>query len=126
MARRRCGFVHEEADGGFVQCFRGGEADVLDDVAAALELLFRIGEWGAGFLRLQEEEADPFGKDGDGEDGFRGALGGSEADGQGVVVVVDELEGGGIAGAHRFEDGLGERGYLGREFVDEGCELFCR
>ena len=79
------------------------------NVAAALQSLVRIGEWGAGFLRLEEEEANPFGKDSDGEDGFRGALGGAEADGEGVVVVVDEFERGGIARLNRRKNRLGER-----------------
>jgi hypothetical protein len=117
------GFSHKFADGGLVQCFCGGEADVFDDVAGALQPLFRIGEWGAGFLRLEEEEADPAGKDGDGKDGLRGALGGAEADGEGVVVVVDELERGGVALAHFCENVFGERGYLRRELLDEGREL---
>jgi hypothetical protein len=38
------------------------------------------------------------GRDRDGEEGFRGALGGAEADG--VVGVVDEFERGGIARSH--------------------------
>jgi hypothetical protein len=117
------GFSHKFADGGLVQCFCRGEADVFDDAAGALQPFFRIGEWGAAFLRLEEEEADPTGKDGDGEDGLGGALGGAEADGEGVVVVVDELEGGGVAFAHFCENVFGERGYFGREFQDEGCEL---
>lgn len=118
--RAGCGFLHERADGGLVQCGCGFQADVFDDVAAALQSLLRVVEGSRGFLRLEEEEADPAGEDGDGEDGFRRSLGGTEADGEGVVVVVDEFERGGIAGARRGEDGFGERGDFGCEFRDEG------
>jgi hypothetical protein len=98
-------------------CF---EDDVSGHVAAAGEEAFGVAKAGAV---LQEEEADPAGIEGDGEDGVGGAVGGGEADGEGVVVVVDELDGAGEAGAHFAEGGAGLGGDFGREFVEEGVQL---
>lgn len=86
---------------------------MADLVAAAGEEAFGVAEASAA---LQEEEADPAGKKRDGEDGVGDAVGGGEADGEGVVVVVDELAGAGEAGAHFAEGGAGLGGDFGWEF----------
>lgn len=104
---------HEVLNGGRVEEGRGFEDNVADAVAAAGEETFGIAEAGAV---EEEEEADPLRIESDGEDGFGGALGGSEADGEGVVVVVDELAGAGEAGAHFAEGGAGLGGDFGWEF----------
>jgi len=62
---------------------------VANLVAAAFETAGRIAEASAV---EEKKEADPARKKRDGEDGVGGAVGGAEADGEGVVVVVDELE----------------------------------
>jgi len=114
------GLGDEVLHGGRVEEGRGFEDDVAGFVAAAGEESFGVAEAGAA---LQEEETDPAGKEGDGEDGVGGAVGGGEADGEGVVVVVDELDGAGEAGAHFAEGGAGLGGDFGREFVEEDVEL---
>ena len=72
---------------------------------------------------MQEEKADPARKKRDGEDGVGGALGGAESDGEGVVVVVDELEGTGEAGAHFAESGARLGSDLRSEPVEESIQL---
>lgn len=69
---------------------------MLHYIAASFENTFGIGQSGA----LKKEETNPLWVDGDREDSIGGSLGGAEADSQGVVVVVDELERGGVANAH--------------------------
>ena len=87
----------EVLNGGRVEEMRRFEDDVAGLVAAAGEEAFGVAEAGAV---LQEEEADPAGIEGDGEDGVGGAVCGGEADGEGVVVVVDEFDGAGQASTH--------------------------
>ena len=96
------------------------EPDVASLFTAALEVAVRIVEAGAVD---EEEEADPARKKRDGEDGVGGAVGGAEANSEGVVVVVDELEGAGETGAHPAQSDAGLGGDVGSELVKEGVEL---
>lgn len=60
------GFPHESRDSRVVKKFGRREDDVLCDVSAALEFFVRIGET----FGLEEKQADPSGKERDGEDSF--------------------------------------------------------
>ena len=60
------GILHESGDSRVVKRFGRGKDDVLRDVSAALELLLGIGET----LGLEEKQADPSGKERDGEYSF--------------------------------------------------------
>ena len=91
-----------------------------DMIATALETAGGIAEARA---IDEEKEADPAREEGDGEDGLGGALGGTESDGEGVVVVVDELDGAGEAGAHFAEGGAGLGSDVGGELVQESIQL---
>ena len=110
----------EVLDGGVVDQGWIFEFDMADLVAASFEVVAGVAEAGAA---LEEEKADPAGKERNGEDGFGGPLGGAESNGEGVVVVVDEFDGAWEAGAHPAECGAGLGGDFGGEFVEEAVEL---
>ena len=114
------GLGDEFLDSGLVNHGAVVELDVAGLLAAAFEVAVGIAEAGAV---LQEEEADPAREDSDREEGVGGAVGGGEADGQRVVIVVDEFLGAGEAGAHAAQGDAGFGGDLGSEFVEEGVEL---
>jgi hypothetical protein len=114
------GLGDEVLDGGVVDHGWAFELDVPAPVAVSFEVAAGIVEAGAVD---QEEEADPAGKESDGEDGFGGAFGGAESDGEGVVVVVDEFEGAGEASAHFAKGDAGLGCYFRGEFVEEAVEL---
>lgn len=113
------GFVHERGYGGVVEQGGIGKHDVPNLVAAAFEDAGRIGETRS----LKEEEADPPGIKRDREDAIGGAFSRAEADGESVVVVVDELEGGGVAAAHFVEGRLSEFSNFGGIAGNEAGEL---
>jgi hypothetical protein len=54
--------------------------------------------------RLKEEEADPAWVQGDGEDDLRHSLGRTKADGQGIVVNVDNFDRSRQPSAHLSQD----------------------
>jgi hypothetical protein len=112
-------FLHEGADGGIVEQGRRVEADVADRRSATLQEFLRIGDAGP----VSKKEVHPLWIDRDGKEEFRGALGGSIADDQRVVVVVDEFERGGIELAHLRADSLARSDHLRRVFREEGDEL---
>ena len=114
------GLGDEALDAGVVNHGAVVELDVAGLLAAAFEVAVGIAEAGAV---LQEEEADPAREDSDREEGVGGAVGGGEADGQRVVIVVHEFLGAGQAGAHAGQGDAGFGGDLGSEFVEEGVEL---
>jgi hypothetical protein len=114
------GLGDEVLDRGRVEEGRVFELDVADLIATALEAAGRVAEAGAVD---EEKEADPAGEERNGEDGFGGALGGAESDGEGVVVVVDELDGAGEAGAYFAEGGTGLGRNLGGELIQEFIQL---
>ena len=117
------GLGDEVLDGGCFEERRSFEDDVADLVAAA-------GEEAVGVAKadsvLQKEEADPARIERDGEDAVAGALGGREADGESVVVVVDELTGTGKTSAHAAQSGARLGGDVGGELVEEAIELGLR
>src|SRR6266498_1985149 len=71
----------------------------------------------------KKEQANPAGEHRDGEDSVPGPLGRSKADGQRVVIVIDELDRAGQALAHlrQHRTGLGRN--AGAELGDESGQL---
>ena len=110
----------EVFDRGRVEESGGFEDHVTDEVAAAAQEPVGIAE---AQTVLQKEEADPARIEGDGEEGVRSALGRAEADGESVVVVVDEFLRTGQTGAEFAQSGAGLGGDVGRVLVEESIEL---
>ena len=114
------GLGDEVLHAGAVDHRRVGELDVADLMAGAGEEAVGIAQAGAV---EEKEEADPARVKGDGKQGVGGAIGGSESDGEGVVVVVDEFLGAGKAGAQAAQSVAGLGGNDGLVLVEEGVEL---
>lgn len=106
-------------DGGFVEGGGGGELEEANLLAGAGQQFVGIGELGA----LEKTQADTARVGGDGEDGFRWALGRAEAEDKEVVVVVNHLDGVRQPLPHFGPQRPGERGDLRREFGDEAGDL---
>lgn len=120
LGREFEGLGDEVLHGGRVKERRRLEDDVSGLLAVAGEKPGRIAKASAVD---QEKEADPAREERNGEDRFGGAIGGAEADGEGVVVVVNEFDGSGETGAHFTERGAGLGSDVGGELVEEGVEL---
>lgn len=114
------GLCDEVFDGRVVEDCGGAELDVTGLFAAAFEKSRGVAEAGAV---LQKEEADPARKERDGEDCLGGTVGGAEANGECVVVVVDDFLGTRQAGAHFTEGDSSLGGDFGCVLVEEGIEL---
>src|ERR1700761_2266735 len=90
-----------------------------DNVFCYISLTFEKASGIGKALCLQEEEADPSGIHRDGNDGVGGAFGWAEADGESVVVVVNEFERMRKPGPHPNENFFGATGNLWCESREE-------